>query len=93
MNQESITRLEEQNRIKLNDAQRIDVLSFFHKRAGDLVFLNEIDTSQVSPMVRVHKETVALREDVPVQSFTRQKLQAQAPETDAGYWCVPRIMD
>ena len=85
--------LEMLNQIKLTDAQQEDVLSFFAKREADLVYLDEIDTTQTEPMVHINPDVIALREDVAVQSFSRQNLQAQAPDTDAGYFCVPRVIE
>lgn len=85
--------LEMLNQIKLTDAQKEDVLSFFAKREADLVYLDEIDTTQTEPMVHINPDVIALREDVAVQSFSRQNLQAQAPDTDAGYFCVPRVIE
>lgn len=89
----ALARLEMLNQIKLNDVQKDDVLSFFAKREEEQVYLNSIDTSQAVPMVHVNAGTVALRDDVPTQPFARQELQAQAPELDAGYWCVPRVIE
>lgn len=89
----ALAHLEMLNQIKLNDAQKDDVLSFFAKREEEQVYLNSIDTSQAVPMVHVNAGTAVLRDDIPTQSFTRQELQAQAPELDAGYWCVPRVIE
>ncbi|MBQ7392528.1 MAG: Asp-tRNA(Asn)/Glu-tRNA(Gln) amidotransferase subunit GatC [Clostridia bacterium] len=93
MNKEILKRLEELNQIKLNDAQRDDVLSFFAKREADHAILDEIDIDGMEPMVHVNPITVVLREDVIEQSLSRQDLQAQAPVTDAGYFCVPRVIE
>lgn len=89
----ALVRLEMLNQIKLTDAQKDDVLSFFAKREEELVSLDEIDTSKAEPMVHVMPTAIALREDVIEQPFSRQDLQAQAPATDAGYWCVPRVIE
>ncbi len=89
----ALAHLEMLNQIKLNDTQKDDVLSFFAKREEELVSLNEIDTSDVEPMVHVMPIVIALREDVVAQTFTREELQAQAPEIDAGYFCVPRVIE
>ena len=93
MNKEILKRLEELNQIKLNDAQRDDVLSFFAKREADHAILDEIDIDRMEPMVHVNPITVVLREDVIEQSFSHQDLQVQAPATDAGYFCVPRVIE
>jgi aspartyl-tRNA(Asn)/glutamyl-tRNA(Gln) amidotransferase subunit C len=93
MDKKALARLEQLNQIKLDEAQRDDVLSFFEKREEDLATLDAIDTANVEPMVQVIPTQIALREDVIEQSVGRTELQAQAPVTDAGYFCVPRVID
>ena len=53
MMRESLKKLEVLNQIKLTDAQKEDVLSFFAKREEDVRMLDEIDTSDVEAMVHV----------------------------------------
>ena len=93
MDRETLKHLELLNQIKLDDAQKDDVLSFFAKREADLATLDAIDTSKIEPMVHVMPYAIVLREDAIEQSFSRENLQAQAPATDAGYFCVPRVME
>jgi aspartyl/glutamyl-tRNA(Asn/Gln) amidotransferase C subunit len=93
MNKKALARLELLNQIKLDDVQKNDVLAFFAKREEELVSLDAIDTLQVEPMVHIMPVAIDLREDVIEQSFSRQDLQATAPATDEGYFCVPRVME
>ena len=93
MNKDNLKKLEALNQIKLTDAQKEDVLSFFAKREEDMRELDEIDTSNVEAMVHVTPIAIELREDVVKQIYSRQELQVQAPQTDAGYFCVPRVID
>lgn len=93
MNKESLARLEVLNQIRLSEAQKDDVLAFFAKREAERLSLNQIDTTQTEPMVHIASDTIALREDVVIDSFSRQTLQAQSPMADAGYFCVPRVIE
>ena len=93
MNKRALERLEMLNQIKLDDVQKEDVLLFFAKREEDLRCLDAIDTSQAEPMVQVIPMEIELREDEIRQSCSREELQAQAPQPDAGYFCVPRVIE
>ena len=93
MNKKALARLEMLNQIKLTDAQKEDVFSFFAKREAELLTFEKIDTSKTEPMVHVMPTAIALREDDIEQPFLREALQAQAPESDAGYFCVPRVIE
>lgn len=93
MNKEALKGLEVLNQIKLNDVQKEDVLSFFAKREEDEAFLNAVNTNGVEPMVQAIPAKIELREDEIRQAFSREELQAQAPQTDRGYFCVPRVIE
>ena len=93
MDRETLTRLEGLNQIKLTDAQAEDVLSFFAKREEDARMLDKIDTSGIVTMVHVTPVAIELREDAVKQVCSSQELQSQAPQTDKGYFCVPRVID
>ena len=93
MNKEALARLELLNQIKLDGEQKNNVLSFFAKREEDILVLDAIDTATAEPMVHAMPATLSLREDVIDQPFAPQDLLAQAPQTDAGYFCVPRVIE
>jgi aspartyl-tRNA(Asn)/glutamyl-tRNA(Gln) amidotransferase subunit C len=58
--------------------------------------LNELDTAQIAPMAQVlydADETATLREDVPHRPLSNQQALANAPESGAGYYKVPRVIE
>ena len=93
MDREILRRLELLNQLHLTESQKEDVLSFFEKRENELEKLNAIDTSSTERMVHVMPIMTVIREDVVKKAFTREELQSGAPETDEGYWCVPRVVE
>lgn len=93
MDRETLRRLELLNQLSLTETQKEDVISFFAKREEDLKTLEKIDTSETERMVHVMPIMTVVREDVVVQPFSREALQAGAPDTDEGYWCVPKVVE
>lgn len=93
MDREILRRLELLNQLKLTEAEKEDVLSFFAARESEHKVLEAIDTANTERMVHVMPIDTVVREDVVVKMFEREDLQAQAPETDEGYWCVPKVME
>jgi aspartyl-tRNA(Asn)/glutamyl-tRNA(Gln) amidotransferase subunit C len=93
MDRETLRRLEMLNQLSLSEAQKDDVIAFFAKREKDLEALDAIDTSSTERMVHVMPIMTVVREDVVSQPFSREDLQAAAPETDEGYWCVPKVVE
>jgi aspartyl-tRNA(Asn)/glutamyl-tRNA(Gln) amidotransferase subunit C len=60
--------------------------------------LNQLDTSGVAPLAQVSEldNTAAassLREDVPRPSLPRNTVMAEAPETDAAFFKVPKVIE
>ena len=93
MDKDTLRRLEMLNQLSLTEAQKEDVISFFAKRDGELSTLEAIDTENTERMVHVMPIMTVVREDVVSQPFTREELQKGAPDTDEGYWCVPRVVE
>jgi len=58
-----------------------------------MALLDAIDTEDVERMVHVMPLVNVLREDVASKDFSRDDLQADAPETMDGYWQVPRVAE
>ena len=58
--------------------------------------LNEIDTTGVEPMAQVlfeAEDTATLRADVPATPLGNQTGLANAPQSGAGYFKVPRVIE
>ena len=93
MERDTLRRLEMLNQLSLTEAQNEDVIAFFAERDAELKTLEAIDTSDTERMVHVMPIMTVVREDVVSQPFSREALQQGAPETDEGYWCVPRVVE
>jgi len=58
--------------------------------------LTEIDTADIEPMAQVlydTEETATLREDVPVPPLGNSVAVANAPQSGAGYFKVPKVIE
>jgi aspartyl/glutamyl-tRNA(Asn/Gln) amidotransferase C subunit len=93
MDRNTLRRLELLNQLSLTETQKDEVISFFQDREKDAEVLENIDTANVERMVHVMPIMTVVREDIPSQPFSRDDLQKGAPETDEGYWCVPRVVE
>ena len=93
MERDTLRRLELLNQLRLTEVEKEDVMAFFAARESEMATLDAIDTASIERMVHVMPILTVVREDVVSQPFTREELQAGAPETDEGYWCVPRVVE
>ena len=93
MDKETLRKLEMLNQLSLTEAQKDGVINFINDRENDAKELDAIDTESVERMVHVMPILTVVREDVVKQNFSREELQQDAPETDEGYWCVPKVVE
>lgn len=93
MERETLRRLELLNQLSLTEQEKENVINFFAERDAELALLNAINTEDVERMVHVMPLTTVVREDKVSQPFSREALQQSAPETDEGYWCVPKVVE
>jgi aspartyl-tRNA(Asn)/glutamyl-tRNA(Gln) amidotransferase subunit C len=55
--------------------------------------LNEVDTNDVEPLAHPIELADVFRDDVPVESLSREDALANAPNTDGRCFVVPSILD
>ena len=55
--------------------------------------LNAMDTTGVEPMAHPGNAVLRLREDKVSEENDREALQAPAPQTEQGYFLVPRVIE
>ena len=93
MDREILRRLELLNQLRLTESEKEQFLKFYADKEAEFKSLDEIDTANVERMVHVMPVLTVVREDVVNQQFAREDLQSGAPETDEGYWCVPKVVE
>lgn len=93
MDKEILRRLLKLNQLSLTEDEKERVLAFFASEDAKFETLSAIDTENVERMVHVMPVLTVVRDDVEKKLFTRDELQASAPETYEGYWQVPRLVD
>lgn len=63
-----------------------DILAFVEQ-------LNAVDTAGVEPMAHPLDATQRLRADVVTEEDRRDRFQAVAPQTEAGLYLVPQVIE
>lgn len=93
MENAALQQLEALNHIKLTEEERALFLKNYGEYRAQEALLAACDTSNTKPAVYVTELKNLWREDLPVQSFTRDALLSGAPEQTDGYFQVPRLVD
>ena len=93
MDREILRRLEMLNQLRLTEEQKVAFLDFYARREAGQAALRAVDTENTERMVHVMPIPTVVREDVAHQPFTREELQAAAPDAGEGHWRVPRVVE
>ncbi len=79
--------------LRLDDAAKERLV----REMGDILAymdqLNELDTSNVEPMMHAMEMTNVFRQDVVEPSLPREEALMNAPVHDGEYFIVPRILE
>lgn len=67
-------------------ADMTNILSWVEK-------LNELDTENVAPLTHMSAEMNVLREDEPKDALSHERGLKNAPQKDADYFRVPKVLE
>ena len=93
MDREILRRLEMLNQLRLTEEEKASFLAFYARREAGLAALDAVDTENTERMVHVMPIPTVVRADVAHQPYTREELQAAAPDAGEGHWRVPRVVE
>jgi aspartyl-tRNA(Asn)/glutamyl-tRNA(Gln) amidotransferase subunit C len=80
-------------RIAMSDAEVEAMVPELNNILGWIEQLGEVDTSDVAPMTAVIPNTLRLRDDVVTDGNVRDKVLANAPAPEHGFFGVPKVIE
>ena len=80
-------------RLQMSDAEVEALVPELNNILGWVEQLGEVDTSGVEPMAHAQDLSQRLREDAVSEADRRAAYQAVAPETEAGLYLVPKVIE
>ena len=92
LSREEILKVAQLARLKVSAEELDSLASDLSAMIGYVQVLNEVDTSNVAPMVHAVELDNVLRPDVIVQSLSRAAALSNAPQTDGECFLVPAIL-
>ncbi len=87
---EKIARL---SRIGISDSEAEALVPELNNILGWVEQLGEVDCSGVEPMTAVIPNKLRLREDVVSDGNVRDKVLANAPVSEHGFFAVPKVIE
>lgn len=80
-------------RIAMTDAEVEAMVPEFNGILGWVEQLGEVDVTGVEPMTAVIPNTLRLRDDVVTDGDIRDKVLANAPAAEHGFFGVPKVIE
>ncbi|HAU29697.1 MAG TPA: Asp-tRNA(Asn)/Glu-tRNA(Gln) amidotransferase GatCAB subunit C [Rhodospirillaceae bacterium] len=93
LDHETVTRIARLARIRLTQEVQEKTLPGLNSILGFVEQLSSINTEGVEPMVSASATTLRLREDRVDDGHCRDAVLANAPESFAGFFVVPKVVE
>ena len=90
---EDVARIARLARIELSADERETTRDQLNGILGFIEQLQAVDTTSIEPMAHAGDVVQRLRPDVVTETDRRADFQAVAPETEAGLYLVPRVVE
>jgi aspartyl-tRNA(Asn)/glutamyl-tRNA(Gln) amidotransferase subunit C len=80
-------------RLRMTDDQMDSLLPKMNNIVGFIEQLSEVDTDNVEPLANVARATLPLRTDEITDGECREKVLFNAPESEEGFFGVPKVVE
>jgi aspartyl-tRNA(Asn)/glutamyl-tRNA(Gln) amidotransferase subunit C len=80
-------------RLRMTDDQMDELLPKMNNIVGFIEQLSEVDTDNIEPLSNVARSTLPLRKDEITDGECRDKVLANAPESEEGFFGVPKVVE
>ncbi len=93
INLEQVGRIARLANIEISPDEAAQTSAALNGILGLIEQLQSVDTAGITPMAHAQEVAQRLREDCVTEQDQRESFQAVAPETEAGLYLVPRVIE
>ena len=93
VDKDTVAKIARLARIRVNEEQQAALAGELSNILGWIEQLNELDTEGVAPMTSVVEVEAPLRADEVTDGDCQDKVLANAPESEAGFFLVPKVVE
>lgn len=88
-----VDKLADLAKLEFDENSKKEIIADLNRMVGFVEKLNEIDTTDVEPLIFMTEEINIMRDDVVKQEITQQQALQNAPVKDSDYIKVPKVID
>lgn len=89
----TVERVAELSRLEFDDSSKEEIKKDLNRILGFIDKLNELDTSNVEPLIFMSDAYNVLREDTEGPSINQDDALKNAPRKDSDYFRVPKVLN
>ena len=93
IDKETVRRIAFLSRLKIEDDRIEATEEEFNKILGWVDQLKEVDTDNTEPLVSVNENHLQMRRDEVTDGNIAEKILANAPMKEYGYFAVPKVVE
>ena len=90
---QTVKKIASLSRISVTDAEAEAMVPELNNILGWVEQLGEVDVTGVEPMTAVIPNKLRLREDAVTDGNVRDKVLANAPQAEHGFFSVPKVIE
>lgn len=80
-------------RLEFENEAKVQIIKDMNNMLALVGKLDELDTSNIEPLIYMSDEVNVLREDVVKQEITQDEALKNAPKHDSDYFKVPKVIE
>ena len=92
INDAMIDKLANLARLKFDETEKVQIKSDLQNMIGMIEKMNELDTTDVAPLLHITDNVNVLREDVVEGSITNEEALQNAANKNAPFFIVPKVI-
>ena len=80
-------------RIEINEEEETTLITELNNILGWVDELKQVNTDSVEPMLSVFNESMQMREDQAESNFDNSQILDNSPESNSGFFVVPKVVE
>jgi aspartyl-tRNA(Asn)/glutamyl-tRNA(Gln) amidotransferase subunit C len=88
----TVDKLADLAKLEFDESEKKEIINDLNRIVAFVEKLNELDTSNVEPLIYLSEDTNVMRDDVVKQEITQQEALKNVPVKDSDYIKVPKVI-
>ncbi|HHG75444.1 MAG TPA: Asp-tRNA(Asn)/Glu-tRNA(Gln) amidotransferase subunit GatC [Persephonella sp.] len=92
IDRETVVKVAQLSKLKLTEEE----VELFSKQLGDILNfikkLEELDTENILPFYELNQQETPMRNDIPQEGLSNEEALSNAPQSEKGFFVVPRVV-